>query len=411
MKNATYKAKLFEMIISGKGLQYVMDACSELLGNPFVFANQSLQLVCKCSSCNDYPKVFDWIENYSDEKLRIAQEANNAGYFRDIYESDSPVYGTISGISANWIAARVRLKDQILGNILVSDSQKTFTEEYQELLPLVCQTIAFALQQSGKQDNGRHNYAPLLIELLDGHSDSHLEEVAIRAQFELLGQKLPQTIRVLIVRPSRVGYVGSRGVLDAQLRSQFPASFGIIYKNDCVRILDGKLPREDIEERLFKYIHTTNTICGISRVLTSVLSIHDAYQQADAAVRLSKNSSNHVLTCFDDVAGPYLLEQVEEANNISVEGMILSEITVLLGTKAGLGFERLQDLAAYLSSGRNVTRAAELRQVHKNSMYYRLDRITELTNLNLNDDDTCIYLTMSLVLLGILPFRQSYHII
>ena len=46
----SYKAQLFEMIIGGKGLQHVMDACSDLLGNPFVFANRSLQLVCKSSS-------------------------------------------------------------------------------------------------------------------------------------------------------------------------------------------------------------------------------------------------------------------------------------------------------------------------------------------------------------------------
>lgn len=50
MKSTDYKAQLFEMIIGGKGLQHVMDACSDLLGNPFVFANRSLQLVCKSSS-------------------------------------------------------------------------------------------------------------------------------------------------------------------------------------------------------------------------------------------------------------------------------------------------------------------------------------------------------------------------
>ena len=126
MIDSDFKARLFDMIIRGKGLQYVMDACADLLGNPFVFANRSLQLVCKSSSCSQFPKAFGWFENYRDEYLQVAREADEAGYFNSIYADDAPVYGTISGISAHWAAARVRLKNQILGNILVSDSQRPF---------------------------------------------------------------------------------------------------------------------------------------------------------------------------------------------------------------------------------------------------------------------------------------------
>lgn len=147
------------------------------------------------------------------------------------------------------------------------------------------------------------------------------------------------------------------------------------------------------------------TTCGISRVFASTLSMHDGYLQADAAVRLNKKSTKGIIKYFDDVTGPFLLEQTVAANNMSAEGMILPEILPLLETSETLNSERLQDLAAYLSCGRNVTRAAELRKVHKNSMYYRLDRIMELTDLNLNDDDTCIQLIISLSLLGVLPFR------
>lgn len=406
MRNADYKAQLFEMIISGKGLQYVMDACSELLNNPFVFGNQSLQLVSKSSSCNCFPEIFGWLEDKYGENLRFAQEANRAGYFRDIYASDLPVYGKVSGISTNWFAARVRLKNQILGSILVADIQTPFTENYQELLPLVCQTIAFALQQSGNYDNGYQKYAPLLIELLEGDSERYLNIEAIREQFKLLGQVFPNKIRVLIVRPVKSEQqIVNPIILDAQLSSQFPLSLGVIYKNDCVRILNDTFSQETIEDRLQKYVNISDAECGISRVFESSHSIRDAYLQADAAIRLSKNRKNSVLIHFNEVAGPYLLEQAAIANNMTEKGLIMPEISVLLSSKEGT--ERVRDLAAYLSCGRNVTRAGELRCIHKNSMYYRLERITELTKLNLNDDDTCVQLTLTLSLLGILPFQNT----
>lgn len=407
MIDSDFKARLFDMIIRGKGLQYVMDACADLLGNPFVFANRSLQLVCKSSSCSQFPEAFGWFENHRDEYLQVAREADEAGYFNSIYAGDAPVYGTISGISAHWAAARVRLKNQILGNILVSDSQRPFPEEYQELLPLVCQTIAFSLQQSGKYDYRRQNYEALLIELLEKNSVYSLDEASIRENFKLLGQDLPPEMRILIVRPTSPQHPVNLAVLDAQLRSQFPLSLGIIYKNDCVRIFRDKLSREAIEERLLKYMHTEYTVYGISRKFMSALSIHDAYLQADAAIRLSRAVPGRRLYSFDDASGPYLLEQAAAADNMSADGMIMPEIQTLLSKKEDIFLDRILDLAAYLSCGRNVTRAAELRGIHKNSMYYRLDRIMELTHLDLADDNTCVQLTLSLLLTGFLPFHPT----
>ena len=401
------KAKLFDMIISGKGLQYVMDACADLLGNPFVFSNRSLQPVCKSSSCSQFPEAFGWFEPHSDEQLRIGLEADEAGYFKSIYAGDTPVYGTISGISANWVAARVRLKNHILGNVLVSDSQHPFSEEYQELLPLVCQTLAFALQQSGKYDYGSHNYEALFIELLEGNCCSSLKEASIRKHFKLLGQELPAELRLLIARPSRSGHTVNLTILDAQLRSQFPLSLGLIYKSDCVRIFDGRLSQEVIEGRLLHYVPAEHVVYGISRKFASASSIHDAYLQADAAVRLHSPFLKKTLFSFDDAAGPYLLEQAAAADNMSADSLIMPEIQTLLNDKDNIQMGRIWDLAAYLSCGRNVTRAAELRGVHKNSMYYRLDRISELTQLDLNNDGVCVQLTLSLFLLGFLPFHPS----
>lgn len=400
--NATEnKARLFEMIIGGKGLQYVMDACAELLGNPFVFANQSLQLVAKCTACGDYPDVFQWIEDFGGEKLRVGQEASEAGYFRDIYASDEPVYGHITGISSHWVAARVRLKTHVLGNILMADCRSPFTEDYGELLPLVCQTIAFALQQPGKAEPNHQNYAPLLIELLAGDLTHIEDEQALRAQFRLMGKMLPNTMQVLVARSAETPTAIDPYILDAQLGAQFPSSLGVIYKNDYVRILDGKLSFDDIQGRILKYVHTSGIRFGLSWRFSSTLRMRQAYLQADGAIRLCPGEKDGLLP-FRKAVGPYLLEQTAQHSGMDIEELILPELAGLLEAKDGL--QRLQDLAAYLSCGRNTTRAGELRGIHKNSMYYRLDRIMELTGLDLNDDDTCVLLTLSLTLMGFLPF-------
>lgn len=400
MESKDYKAALFEMIIRGKGLQDVVDSCSMLLKNPFVFSNQSLQLVSKSASCSQFPKAFSWFEESQEEMLRVAREANQAGYFRDIYAGDAPVYGTISGIPVQWVAARVRLKNRILGSILVADCQTPFTGEYAELLPLICQTIAFALQQSGQHSSGSQRYAPLLVELLEGNVVPEGDDEALRTHFRLLGKALPEAVRILVMRPSRSEQTMNAVILDTLLSSQFPTSVGIVYKNDCVWLLDAKMSVETIEDRL-RPTQTSAVSCGLSRPCCSLRDLRDAYLQADAAIRLSAPKHTHILTQFDAALGPYLLEQAVTSRAMSARSLIVPELWHLLECREGM--ERARDLAAYLSCGRNVTRAGELRSVHKNSMYYRLDRIVDLTGLDLSDDDTCVQLTLSLSLLGLLP--------
>lgn len=405
MNISEYKAKLFEMIMSGKGLQEIVDDCSALLGNPFAFANRSFQLVFKSTSCDAFPDVFGWLDEWGEDTFKVADEAVKAGYFKAIYSSDAPVPGTITGLKANWMAARVRLKDQILGNILVSDSQTPFSGEYEELMPLVCQTVAYVLKQSSVEAVPSNNYESILVDLLEGSASGTDERIL--SHLKLLGHSIPREMRVLIARRVHSDAYGNRLALDAQLRSQFPTSLGVIFKNDCVRILDASLPLERIQERLSSYLNTEDYGFGLSRRFDSVLDLRDAYLQADAAIRLGNKAADGV-NQFNDISGRYLLEQATAARHLSVKGMIVPEILALLSTGED---DRVQDLAAYMSCGRNVTRAAHIRNIHKNSMYYRLDRICELTGLAMDDDDVCVQVSLSLCLLGYLPYREKHHVL
>lgn len=399
--NNFYKNRLFDIIVSGKDIQYTMDACAELIGNPLVFFNQSLQIIAKSASCSQFPKLFFWIEDVMGTGLQYVHEATEAGYFNAIYANDKPVPGKLSGISSNWLAARVRFGHQVIGSILTADCMNPFPAEYNETLPLVCQAISFVMQQPMIKDYRMSNFGPLMIRLLDGDTDNHMTDETTRNYFKLIHETIPNKFRILVLRPHNSKHVVNLGFLDAQLHSQFPTSIGVIYKNECVRIIDGSSSISAIEERLKKYVYMPYVSCGVSRIFHSLTDIHDAYLQADAAIRLTRTKKTEKVNCFDKVIGSYLLEQTRIAGNISVKGIIMSEIFELEKTKEGN--EKVQDLAAFLSCGRSVTRTAQLRKVHKNSMYYRLNQIMDYTGLDLYDDSTCLNLTVALFLLGYLP--------
>jgi len=399
------KSQLFDMIISGKDIQNVMDICEQLVGNPFVLANRSLQLIAKSKSCDQFPDLFDWMENRNGEAIRYGSEAHAAGYFKRIYSSDQPVYGRLLDFPVNWVAARVRFRSQVIGSILVADCREPFSEDYGEKLPLVCQAIAFVLQQSAKHNQSMLRCGPLLTQILEG-SAGEMDGATLREHFYLLQNPLPKTMRLLVLRSPEGEQEWDIHFMDAVLFSQFPSSIGVDYSHDSVHILDAVMTVEDIKAILAQHMDPKRVVCGISRVLEDPALLRDAYLQADAAIRLG-SFEDTVVSEFDNIVGPYVLEQAAGKKGMRQEGILMPEVSRLLSENMEAGEEKLRDLAAFLNCGRNVTRAAALRNIHKNSLYYRLDRIGEVTGLNLWEDDTCIRLTLSLTLLGYLPYRNE----
>ena len=399
------KSQLFDMIMSGKDIQSVMDICEQLIGNPFALANRSLQLIAKSRSCDQFPEFFDWIENRNGEAIRYGSEAYAAGYFKQIYGSDQPVYGRLLDFPVNWVAARVRFRSQVIGSILVADCREPFSETYGDKLPLVCQAIAFVLQQSAKYNQNMLRCGPLLTQILEG-TVGETDGAALREHFRLLQNPLPKTMRLLALRSGEGQQNRDIHFMDAVLFSQFPSSIGVDYRNDSVHILDGAMAVGEIEAILAQHMDPKRVVCGISRVMENPAFLRDGYLQADAAIRL-KAPGDAVVSVFDNIVGPYVLEQVAGKQGMRPEGILMPEISRLLSEEKDTGEEKLRDLAAFLHCGRNVTRAAALRNIHKNSLYYRLDRIGELTGLDLWEDDTCIRLTLSLILLGYLPYKNK----
>ena len=255
MNKETIKSRLFDIIMSSKSLQNVVDACEEIIVNPFALSNRSLQLICQSTSCKDYPQYFGWIDRNDGKSVKYGNEANAAGYFRSIYADDAPVYGRVSEIDIDWVAARVRFQDQVVGSILIAGCRNVFTEEYRDILPLVCQGIAFALQQSTKFNQSAANYAPLLRELISSTGEHLGDSASLIQQFKLLQHPLPTTMRILLMRPSQAEKNTDLNYTDALLLSQFPFSLGMIYEESCIRIINGTMEITDIANMLNWYIN------------------------------------------------------------------------------------------------------------------------------------------------------------
>ena len=62
----------------------------------------------------------------------------------------------------------------------------------------------------------------------------------------------------------------------------------------------------------------------------------------------------------------------------------------------------LETVEAYLRCGKNVQEAALGANVHKNTMYYRIQKLEELFDISFDDEDLCFALQLSFRLLKLI---------
>lgn len=56
----------------------------------------------------------------------------------------------------------------------------------------------------------------------------------------------------------------------------------------------------------------------------------------------------------------------------------------------------LKTLEIYFNANKNIHKAAEILFMHRNSLKYRLDKISELLDVDLDDAETCFRLQLML---------------
>lgn len=392
------KLALFDAHLSHRGLQHLVDTAAELLGNPLFMADMSMGIVFKSSDMG--PGALDYsAENDPDRQLALAKQAADAGYLDWIYHHDDPVIGSFEG-QPRYLAARVRDGSQVIGHVVVSEARRQFEKEDEELLPVICQTIAFELRRVRQDVASSAEYGPLLGELFDGTS---MDETIVRKRLSSMGYALPASVRVLLFRSAEPSKTISLAYLRAQLLQCFHGSIGIVRDNEEIHLVDGAYDLGYIAERLQSSVYLGGLCAGASWSLRDASKLSIAYGQAQAAITLRSDAPMGRLFPYDDVVAAHAGKLAFPDRDKMIDALVMPQLRLLMEFDGRDGTDYVESLAAYLNSGRNVATAATMLHVHKNSVYYRLQRMNELAGIDVANERTCFLLQFSLALMGMGP--------
>ncbi|WP_246368265.1 PucR family transcriptional regulator [Kibdelosporangium persicum] len=151
---------------------------------------------------------------------------------------------------------------------------------------------------------------------------------------------------------------------------------------------------------------TAPTAVGTGGAPVSLDQIPHAYDRARVAAWVAQVTGNgNGLLSWTDI-GPWRLLARLAGHQVGDENLIANlhpGLRTLIELDRG---ELITTLDAYLRTGGDARSAAEALHLHRSTLYYRIDRIADITGANLRDGDTRFDLTLGLrvaALLGLLP--------
>lgn len=167
-------------------------------------------------------------------------------------------------------------------------------------------------------------------------------------------------------------------------------------KDDFINSL--KEAAENVRELIQESSKFDLTI-GIGKYKKNVMNIFRSYREARKAVDLSRMMKKNKVMLYDDLGVYKLLENI--SRSISAKNFYNSYLKKLINYDKKNNTELLETLEALSRNDWNMTETAENIYIHYNTIKYRVKRIEEILDIDLQDPDEKFNLTFSLKLFNL----------
>lgn len=278
------------------------------------------------------------------------------------------------------ICSRISSSDEIVGSIYIQEFDRKLDEadvQLSEVLLEVLRSLDFSL--SGTRE--LQSCADTLRSLIDGAAPDNYATARLDAQ---LRQRRPYRLLLLRSITGNLDPVHERTVL-AALRHSLPASIALVREHNILCVL----PEAEPSERILTALDPRHYRIGASLPFADWADLPSRYRQA----RYAAETEGTGITAFRDVAFRCMTEELvkleEELH------LLHPALAVLRTADAADGSAYYETLKTYLRLQCNMSAAAQALNLHRNSMKYRMQRIRELTEVDLDDPREREYLLLS----------------
>ncbi len=310
----------------------------------------------------------------------------NDAIYRDVYRAAGVVRIPADGDVLPRLAVAVRSGAEVLGSLWVVEGSPLDERAEQALLDASRLTALHLLRARAGSHVERRARGEILRGLLDG-----------RAAPDLAGIRLgiaPTTVVTVLAftLPGEVDELDTEAVADLlalQCSAVRPRSTVLVQLGTAYALVPGEVPRERLRTLATSVLERCSSALRLTlsgAVGATVASLHDltdSRRDADSVLRLIDAGS--AALAEDLVAEVVLLDL--QAHLTGSPRLRLPAIEDMLRSDSEHGTPYAESVLAYLAANADVPTAARVVNVHANTFRYRMRRVRELFDLDLDDPD------------------------
>ncbi len=380
------REELFHSLHSGYGLSSLAHVAHSFLGNPITICDTSFSIIAASPAISDKQNLEEkcgrlylrepYFQNMLKKKI-----------VEHIYTSTQP-YLTMLDEYYPWVFQPVRIHHAAVGYICVRGTVRPFTEDDLEFINIFAQMVSIEMQKDATYVHPTgQNYEYFLTELLDGHLSrtDYIIPYLIR-----LGRPLaPYYTLMLLLRDSEQRQSQYFKSHYDQLLSILPGCMVALFRGELTVLLPSSTHEPFSEyslERFQTFLKLNQMQACISYSYTNIGESTVYYQQVrELADMVSKDESrkSQPMVYYKDCFFEHLLQQL--SNKRMLKASVHPDILHILDYDQQNNTEYATTLHTYLTYNQNATLTAAKLHIHKSTFFYRLGKMQDLFNLNLND--------------------------
>lgn len=402
-------SQLIQIVENNQGLQCLIDKISDLLGNPITVTDRNFKILAITSTEPKNAKLWRRIDETtrhngyvvgSNETYHLTKE-----YINKLENNDEPVYfDTCEGYLSPMICLNIGPQNKKNAILTVFEIDTPFNNAICDLVALFSQILSLELQKNELLLlNDESKLALLLADLLNGETLSHSD---VDKLFKYFNFSLSNNYTIVVVK-SPFWSSDSNYELTF-LRSKFlnlnKCSTCIIYKRSIVMIFDSSFSYFNYDLPKFEeLLSTTMTYAGISSSLSDILEVRRGYVEASKAIELGlyMNADGPIYR-YADFQLYHLIDLCSKQENI--ENLCHPALTRLVTYDKELS----KTLYSYLRNNGSQAKTAKELWIHRSSLIYRLKKIEEVLDIQLDDYKTRLHLQLSYEIFNYLHSEHIY---
>ena len=379
-------SKMDEYLIKKRSIQEILSLSESVIGNFITISDSSFALVAYTEGleCDD-PLTARLVENgyHDQDAIDKFNRYKLPAAWRDtvdIYQNDSNnicIYPIIAKI--------VHYYNNYYSHIVMICNNKRPTEGLKDLFKLLVDHLMVCFERQWLDNNQMpHVHDSLLISLTGPTS---LTEEAARNRARNSGLPFNSNFRFARITTEDSSNIMLQRI-EREIMAYVPESKLTLHQQGLMALIIQQPKSKDkfdqIMEALLPILTRYNASCGISDRFDVLTDVKIANEQAKVA--LSCSSTGKVVQ-YNDCYPKYLLASDPQNAILIQSSKSYKSLMLIDGYDKKHGTNNFELLYEYLKFDRKATETAQTMHMHRNNVIYRIGRICEQINIDLDNPD------------------------